>query len=121
MTDPLEPRRDSGPPPSSTGLEDNVGGMLCYLLGFVSAIAFLILERENQSIRFHAYQSLATFGGLFVLSVASSVVPFFGWLLGVVLAPVSVILWLVLMVKTLQDEPIELPVVGEWAREQSER
>ncbi len=121
MTDPLEPRHDAGPPSSSTGLEENIGGMLCYLLGFVSAIAFLILERENREIRFHAYQSLATFGGLFVLSVASGVVPFFGWLLGMVLAPVSVILWLVLMVKTLQEDPIELPVVGEWARTQSQR
>ena len=104
MSDPLEPRPDPGPPSSSTGLDDNVGGMLCYLLGFVSAVAFLILERENQSIRFHAYQSLATFGGLFVLSVASSVVPFFGWLLGMILAPISVILWLILMVKTLQQK-----------------
>ena len=120
MTDSLEPQQDPSPA-SSTGLDESLGGTLCYLLGFLSAIVFLVIERENRAIRFHAYQSLAAFGGLFVLSVASSVVPFFGWLVGMLLAPLSVILWLVLMVKTLQGDPIELPVIGDWAREQSQR
>lgn len=105
-------------PVSSTGLDASLGGTLCYLLGFVSAVLFLVIEQRDHEIRFHAYQSLAVFGGLFVLSVAVGVIPFFGWLLGLFLAPASVVLWLILMVKTLQGEKLELPYVGAWAQQQ---
>ena len=64
-----------------------VAGPLCYLLGVVSAIAFLILEKRDHEVRFHAYQSLATFGGLFVLSAAAAVVPLIGALVVTLLTP----------------------------------
>lgn len=119
MTDSLDPRPEQGTRASSLGLEPTIGGALCYLLGFVSAIAFLILERNDAEVRFHAFQSLATFGGLFVISVAAGVIPFVGWIVSLLVAPVSIILWLVLMVKALQGERLELPVVGDWAKAQA--
>ena len=63
---------------SSTGLETNLAGALCYLLGILTAIAFLVIEKEDREVRFHAYQSLATFGGLLVLSFAAGLVPLVG-------------------------------------------
>ena len=104
---------------SSTGLEPNIAGPLCYLLGIVSAIAFLILEKRDRVVRFHAYQSLATFGGLFVLSAVAGVVPLIGGLVLALLTPIGLILWIVLMVKAYQGERFKLPVVGDWAEDQT--
>ena len=103
---------------SSTGLDTNLAGALCYLLGVLSGIVFLIVEKEDQTVRFHAYQSTAAFGLLLVLSAASGFVPFVGWIVGVIAAPLTLVLWLFLMVKAFQGERYELPVVGEWASQQ---
>ncbi|UCH50751.1 MAG: hypothetical protein JSV54_06970, partial [Chloroflexota bacterium] len=45
---------------STTGLEPNIAGLLCYVAGWISGIVFLVLERKNQFIRFHAMQSIVT-------------------------------------------------------------
>ena len=105
--------------PSSTGLEPNIAGPLCYLLGVISAVAFLILEKRDHEVRFHAYQSLATFGGLFVLSAAAGVVPLIGALVVTLLTPIGLILWIVLMLKAYQGQRFKLPVVGDWAEDQA--
>lgn len=111
---------DPGAERSSLGLDPNLSGLLAYLAGFVSAVVLLVLEKENRSVRFHAYQSLATFGGLFVLSLVVGLIPFVGWLIALLLSPVSLILWIVLMVKAYQGERFKLPVVGDWAEEQAQ-
>lgn len=103
---------------SSTGLDPKLGGLLCYLLGIITGIAFLILEKQNADIRFHAYQSTATFAGLFVLSVAFGWLPLVGWVGQMLLPPAAVVLWIVLMVKAFQGERFKLPVIGDWAEEQ---
>jgi hypothetical protein len=35
---------------SSTGLDPNLAGLLCYLLSFVTGIVFLLVEKENRGI-----------------------------------------------------------------------
>ncbi len=107
---------DSG---STTGLDTNVAGALCYILGFVSGIVFLLVEKEDREVRFHAYQSVGTFLGFFVISVAAGIVPILGPLVSMLIAPVSVIVWIVLLWKTIQGDRVELPVVGEWASSQA--
>lgn|SRR5699024_1358722 len=75
---------------TAIGLEENIAGLLCYLFTFVSGIIFLLIEKENKFVRFHAMQSLIFFGGisslvsllgLFRLSVSLSVYLHFqlGW------------------------------------------
>lgn len=54
---------------SSTGLEPNIAGLLCYILGWISGIIFFLIESENKFVRFHAMQSIVTFGGLTVLQI----------------------------------------------------
>ncbi len=103
---------------SSTGLEPNLGGLLCYLLGVITGIAFLVLEQKDQDIRFHAYQSTATFGAILVANIAAAWLPVIGALITMLLWPVTLILWIVLMVKAYQGERFKLPVVGDWAEEQ---
>jgi uncharacterized membrane protein len=104
---------------SSTGLDQNLAGLLCYLLGWITGIVFLIIEKENRFVRFHAYQSLAVFGALSVLSLIAGLIPVIGKLISVLLAPVGLILWIVLMVKAYQGELYKIPVAGDWAEDQS--
>ena len=47
---------------TSTGLEDNIAGLLCYVAGWVSGLIFLLIETENKFVRFHAVQSIIVFG-----------------------------------------------------------
>jgi uncharacterized membrane protein len=104
---------------SSTGLDPNLAGLLCYLLGLITGIVFLVIEKESRFVRFHAYQSLAVFGALFVVSVVAVSLKKIGTLIGILLAPVGLILWVLLMVKAYQGERYKLPVAGDWAEEQS--
>lgn len=115
MNAPLEPLPADD---TSTGLAPNVSALLCYLLGFVTGIIFLVLETKNQDVRFHAYQSLATFLSIFVISVVAGIIPLVGWLVSALLTPLSLVLWVILMVKAAQGERFKLPWVGDWAEEQ---
>jgi len=103
---------------SSTGLEPKIGGVLCYVLGAISGIVFLVIEKEDPFVRFHAFQSTATFVLLFVLSVVVGFVPVVGPMAQMLIGPATLILWVVLMVKAFQGERFKLPVVGDWAEEQ---
>jgi uncharacterized membrane protein len=91
MATPIPEAPASGAPGGKTSfmnLDSNVGAMLCYILHFVCclgtvlAIIFLITERENRFVKFHAVQSL------FLLAleiVAAIVVEILGMILGLAL------------------------------------
>jgi uncharacterized membrane protein len=100
---------------SSTGLDENVAGFFCYLLGFITGIVFLVVEKESRFVKFHARQSTITFLSLFVISFA------FGWIpvIGILIFIFSLILWLMLMVKALRGEKYMLPIVGKMADEKT--
>jgi uncharacterized membrane protein len=71
-------------------------------------------------VRFHAYQSVAVFGALTVLSVIAGLIPVIGPLIGFLVGPVWLILWILLMVKAYQGERFKLPLAGDWAEQQAE-
>ena len=100
---------------TSLGIDENIGGLLCYLLGWVSGIAFLILEKGNRFIRFHAMQSLVTFAAISVASMVFGVIPYFGWLISMLLWVIGLLLWVILMFKALKGEWFKLPIVGDFA------
>lgn len=95
----------------STGLQQNIGGVLCYVLGWVSGIVMLILEPKNNFIRFHAFQSILTFGAIFVVTLIFVWVPFITYLL----SALSFILWIAMMVLASQNKMYKLPLVGDYA------
>ena len=106
---------------TSTGLGENVAGLLCYVAWWVSGIVFILIEKENKLVRFHAIQSIAIFGAitilLIVLGVLSSI-PFIGLIFGIIYGIVwllSVVLWIVLMVKAYQGARFKLPWAGYMA------
>ncbi len=103
---------------TDTGLEPNIAGLLCYILGWVTGIIFLILERKNEFVRFHAMQSIATFGALTVALIIFSFIPLVGWILGGITWVLGFILWIMLMIKAFQGQSYKLPWVGNYAEKQ---
>ena len=100
---------------TSSGMDQNVAGLLCYVAGWITGLIFFLIEKENRFVRFHAMQSIITFGGLTVLSIALGMIPFVNLVLLPILAILQLILWIVLMVKAYQGQLFKLPVIGDMA------
>ena len=106
---------------TSTGLTENVAGLLSYVLWWVSGIVFLLIEKENKFVRFHAMQSIIVFAAISILQIILGVlgsIPFIGLIfiiLYYIVWLLSVILWIVLMVKAYQGTRFKLPVSGDLA------
>jgi uncharacterized membrane protein len=115
--------------PAAAGMTDNVAGALCYSLGFITGILFLVLAPYNQNrlIRYHAFQSIFLNVAAIILSFALSILlgifHFVGAIFGLVIAPMIwlafFILWLYLMFSTYQGKKVVLPVIGQLAEQQA--
>ncbi len=104
---------------TTLGIDENVEALLCYVLGWVTGIVFLALERENKFVRFHAAQSLAVFLPLFVIVIIIGAIPFIGWALSMIISLLTLLLWLFLMFKAFKGEKYKLPIAGDFAEKQS--
>lgn len=104
---------------TSLGIDENIEALLSYVLGWVTGIVFLALERENKFVRFHAAQSLAAFLPLFVAMIILGVIPFIGWVISLIISLLTLLLWLFLMFKAFKGEKYKLPLVGDFAERQS--
>src|SRR6202158_515205 len=56
------------PDSGESGMAENVAGLLCYVLGWVTGIIFLLIDKRPY-VRFHAAQSIVVFGGLHVINI----------------------------------------------------
>jgi uncharacterized membrane protein len=106
---------------SSTGLSANVAGLLCYVLGWVTGIIFVVLEKKSTFVKFHAWQSIMTFGVLFVASLILSWIPIFGWILGILIGILSFILWIILIIEAGTGKMWKVPGAGDWAEKQASK
>jgi len=97
------------------GMEQNVAGLLCYLVGWVTGLVFFLMEKENKFVRFHAMQSIVVFGGLTVVSLIVGIIPVIGWIVSWLIGIVALVLWILLMVKAYQNQMYKLPWVGDFA------
>lgn len=110
-------------------MADNVASALCYSLGFITGIVFLLLEPYNRNpiVRFHAFQSIFMSVGLIAVRIVLSII--FGILMGISgvfmgLALFSLyglfcfILWLYMIIMTYQGKTIVLPIIGPIAQKQ---
>lgn len=127
------------PPPAApvvttqaAGMTDNMASALCYLVGLITGILFLVLEpyNRNRTIRFHAFQSIffnVAYIGVWIvvaiLSIALGTLPIIGWIFGVLLHLVVLIgffiVWLMLMYKAYNNEKWVLPIIGPLAEKQA--
>ncbi|MGA8503640.1 MAG: zinc-ribbon domain-containing protein [Candidatus Sulfotelmatobacter sp.] len=111
-------------------LPETLAGALAYLL--LPAIGFLLVApyNKNRFVRFHSFQCLGFFlvgvvvvATLRVLGFLLYFVPVIGhflvWLVSMVVALAFFMVWVVLIVKALQGEMFKLPLVGEYAEQQT--
>jgi uncharacterized membrane protein len=119
------------PGPAAAGLQENVASALCYVLGFITGIIFLVLEpyNKNRVVRFHAFQSIFFSVGVFVLNIILSTL-LFGALFGVGLFSAVLLVyrliqlvfflgWLFLIWKAYSNEKFMIPVIGPLAEKQA--
>jgi len=104
---------------SDTGLPANIAALLAYLLGVITGVVFLVIEKNNKFVRFHAMQSAIVFGGILIVNIVLMFIPIIGWILNSIIGIVAVILWIILMLKAYQGEWIKLPVIGDIAEKKS--
>ncbi len=102
------------------GLAENVAGLLCYVLGWITGIVFLLIDKRPW-VRFQAAQSIAVFGGLTIIRIALGVMGgMMGGVLGfglmsmiaLLIGLVSLVLWIFLMVKAYKHETFRVPVAA---------
>lgn len=112
---------------AGAGMAENVAGLLCYVLGWITGLIFFLIDKRP-FVRFHAAQSMVTFGALHILSIvlgfvlgASMFVGGMGgfgvgimviWLINLV----CLVLWVLCMVKAYQGERFKLPLAGDIAQ-----
>lgn len=100
------------------GVTENLEALLCYVGGWFTGFIFLLLEKDNAYVRFHALQALVTFGALHAAFFVLMFIPFLGVLLSFLIGVLCVVLWVVLMVKAYKGERYKLPVVGDFVEQQ---
>lgn len=114
-----QPQQSTG----AAGMTDNVAGTLCYVLGVITGIVFLVLEpyNRNRTIRFHAFQSIFLSLALFVINIAVNIIlPGIALLLvSPILMLAGFILWIFMMYQTYQGKLVVLPVLGPLAEKQA--
>lgn len=97
---------------SSTGLDENIAGLLCYLLGLITGIIFFIIEKDSEFVKFHAMQSAIVFGIVWIISIFLAP-------LSLILGPLSLLLGLFLMFKAYKGEKYKVPGIGDFAEKQA--
>jgi len=123
------------PPPaaSAAGLEDNMASALCYALGWLSGVFFLVVEpyNKNKAIRFHAFQSIFFNVGATVFWIVFSIFTgilrsILGYGLWFIVSLMSAAVgmaffgvWILLMYKAYNREHFKIPVIGDLAEKQA--
>lgn len=114
-------------PQGGTGLAPNVAGALAYFLGPLTGIFFLVVEKQNAFVRFHAAQSIVVGIAMVIVSIALmvlstilAVIPIIGWIISLLLSLAlglgTFVLWLALMFRAFQGAEWELPFIGQQSR-----
>ena len=107
----------------SEGLAENVAAALCYVLGLITGILFLILTPYNRNpvIRFHAFQSIflnvACIVGSIVLNVVFVMLHL--WALTPLISLAILCIFIYMLVMAYQGKTIVLPVIGPLAQQQA--
>ena len=139
------PYTESAPPSGAPGgktsfmnLDSNLGAMLCYILNFVCclglvlSIVFVITEKENRFVKFHAVQSLflaalqiavglviGILGLILSLALNAFDLAWLAWILILglrfILLLIFLALWIVGGIKAYGGQWYKLPIIGEFA------
>ena len=109
-----------------TGLAPNIASLLCYICSPITGLIFLLIEKENQDVKFHAWQSLV-FGVAYIavvilLEILAAIMGLLASVLGIIVGffiPLvmlaAFIVWIVCLIKAYQGERWRIPVIGDFA------
>lgn len=114
------------PTKKGSGLAPNIASLLCYICMPITSIIFLLIEKENTDVRFHAWQGTAFGVGYIVviigLQILAAVFGAIASVLGIIIGffipivgLVAFIVWIVCLIKAYQGERWRIPVVGDFA------
>jgi len=106
---------------SSTGMSANVAGLLCYVLVWITGIVFVVLEKKSTFVKFHAWQSIMTFGLLTVANLILSWIPVVGWILSILIGILMFVLWIILIIQAGSGKMWKVPLAGDWAEKQASK
>jgi uncharacterized membrane protein len=109
------------PPPGQSGQPGQPGmgavgsnkklyTILAYALGWIGGLIFLFVGKDDPDVKWNAAQSLVVFGGLQIIGIVLTFIPF----LGLIVWLISIITWVYFLIQTLQGngERVAAPVVG---------
>ena len=114
---------------STRGLSEKGAALLSYVLGWLTGLIILLIDKRPY-VRFHAAQSIVVFGGLHVIQIVIAATSGLGWGFGSVgttlhlgaglmlldtLNLLSLVLWIVCIVKAYQGVRFKVPVAGRIA------
>jgi uncharacterized membrane protein len=107
---------------TQSGLSENVAGLLCYVLGWVTGLIFYFIDKRP-FVRFHAAQSIVVFGGLTIIRIVLSMLFVAGGAAGLsvgfglltLVSILGVVLWILLMIKAYQGEKFRIPLAADLA------
>jgi uncharacterized membrane protein len=116
-------------------MADNLASTLCYVLGFVTGIIFLVMApyNQNRTVRFHAFQSIFLSVGVIairiVLGMVFGIFLFHGGMFGTFWMLYSLlwslyglaclVIWIYMLIQTYQGNTVVLPVIGPIAQKQA--
>lgn len=109
---------------SHTGLVPPIAALLCYLCAPVTGIVFLLLEKDDKLVRFHAWQAVAfsvtAFLVMIALSLFAAIVGMISTLLGgliyLMMYPAVIlffVFWILCLIRAYEGERYHLPVLGD--------
>ena len=122
------------PSETSVGLSANVAGLLCYVAGWITGIVFAVIEKKSTFVKFHAWQSIMTFGVLSVVQIIVS--PILGGIAAATFSPgllivsgvlstivwvITVGFWIALMILAGTGRMWKVPWAGNWAEKQAKK
>jgi uncharacterized membrane protein len=108
--------------PATAGIAENVAGLLCYLVGWLTGLIFLLIDKRP-FVRFHAAQSIVVFGALFIIRMILAFSWFGSWgfmsiwgLVSLLVSLATFVAWIVLMVMAYQGKMFEVPIAAGIAK-----
>jgi uncharacterized membrane protein len=120
------------PAGAGTAMSSNVAGLLCYILGFISGIIFLVIEpyKNDKFVRFHAFQSIFFNVAVIVFWIAymivASILGFVSMgllaavmgLVGLLISLAILAYWIYLMYEAYNNVLYKIPFIGDLAAKQ---
>lgn len=104
---------------NSMGMDEKTASWFAYILSIISAIILLVTEKDNKTVRTHAWQSL--FLGcllaaiIIVFGIFAAIIGWGAWLVFAWLDNIAWIAWLVVtiicIVKAVQGDVFKIPVI----------